>query len=66
MKQDRAEFQGGVVGDTETPVRGYVAAGVRKVSINNGQQVSDLLLAGAVRPQPSVVLPLLQGHVRSR
>ena len=59
MEQNGAELQSGIVSDSETPVGRYVAPGVGKIAVYDGQQISDLLRAGPVWPQLAPVSLLL-------
>ncbi len=59
-------LEGGVVGDLEPPVRAQILAAVLDVTVDECEQVGDFFGAGLVRPQPSVLLPIGQGHPRLR
>ena len=60
-------LEGGVVSDIHPPVSADLFGGaVRKVTLDDGEQVGDLLCACLVLEQPPVVLPVGQAHSRSR
>ena len=59
IKENRTQFQGRVVGDSELSIGGNAAIRVFEIALDNLQAVMDLPCAGPVRPQPSIVNPLL-------
>lgn len=62
VEEDGAEFERGIVGDAELPVRRKIAHGVLQVSVHDREQIGDLGRGGLVGLEPAVSLPLLQAH----
>src|SRR5437899_2367356 len=56
-----------VIGDVELPIGNQPRspAGL-KISVRDGEQVDDFLMARPVFPEPSELQPILQGHFRRR
>jgi len=64
VEQNRAKLERGVVGNAKPPVRRDVAPSVGQVALYDGEQVLNLLRARWVGPQPAVIGPLRQAHLR--
>ena len=67
VKKDSAKLERGIVGYAKLPVRAQTrSAGIGQVSINDFEEIRDLLLTRRIWAKPPVLMPLLQAHRHCR